>query len=124
MDKKQILLVLNTIAQNPDVELENLYNEIEDKISWKNLLKVFSELHEQEYILRGIGALNATITPLGENIINDIEEEINLENKIQRLTIRELEGNVFHVKKWWLIVLINFIISILTGILLLLLNNK
>lgn len=36
---------------------------------------------------------------------------------IKELTIKELKGNIFQLKKWWLLLIINAIISILCGVL-------
>jgi len=35
--------------------------------------------------------------------------------KIQKLTIKNLEGNIFHLKYWWVILIISGIIGLITG---------
>lgn len=51
------------------------------------------------------------------------ESEIR-EKQIQELTIKELRGNIFHVSKWWVILLINAVITFLIAYLLMLIESK
>ena len=47
--------------------------------------------------------------------LNDLASKENKDELIQNLTIKQLKGNIFQIKWWWVILLINGIISGLFG---------
>jgi hypothetical protein len=118
---KDKILVLNKIKENPNIDVRDLYKLINDKIEWNSLLNLFTKIGEEGLIKRD--NLSAIITPLGENKLVDLENELNEQNTIKKLTIEELKRNIFQLKYWWVIILINFIISIIVAVLTVMIVN-
>jgi hypothetical protein len=50
-----------------------------------------------------------------ELAIENIKEK-TLKEQIDNLTIRQLNGSIFHVNKWWLILIINAIVTIIVSV--------
>lgn len=48
--------------------------------------------------------------------IKEKQEEINLKYKIDNLTLKQLEGSIFQIKKWWLILIINALVTIVVTV--------
>jgi hypothetical protein len=46
---------------------------------------------------------------------NDLESKDSKDDLIKTLTIKQLKGNIFQVRYWWLILLISGIIGFITG---------
>jgi hypothetical protein len=109
MEKEDIILILEIIRDNPNIEVGDISILIEEKISWETLLKVFVYLGKEGLILRENNS--GVITKLGVNKLIKFKKELEIDTQIQELTIKELKGNVFQLKFWWLIILINTIIS-------------
>ena len=46
-----------------------------------------------------------------KSYVQQVNSEKDYDNEIKQLTIKQLRGNVFHLKYWWLLLLINVIVS-------------
>lgn len=60
------------------------------------------------------GFLKLYLDTLKTNEQSEIKEK--QEAEIRRLQVKELKGNIFQLKYWWLIILINMIISLIIAI--------
>ena len=47
--------------------------------------------------------------------VEEIERK-RLKGQIDNLTIKQLKGTIFHVEKWWLILLINAIVTVIVSV--------
>jgi hypothetical protein len=45
---------------------------------------------------------------------NESEKE-NIDIEIKELTVKQLKGNIFQLKYWWLLLMISFLISLITS---------
>jgi hypothetical protein len=116
MEKEDVILILEIIRDNPNIDVGDISILIEEKISWETLLKVFVYLGKEGLILRENNS--GVITKLGVNKLIKFKKELQIDTQIQELTIKELKGNVFQLRFWWLIILVNAIISLVISILL------
>ena len=73
---------------------------------------------------------NELIIYLGKEVKDNYEmavkksHEEEIKNQIDNLTLKQLKGTIFHVNKWWLIVIINAIITIIVSVVIALIINK
>ncbi len=112
MNIKDKILVLETYKSNPNIDLRDLHKLIDDKISWENLLAVFTELGKERLINR----VNTTgeITKLGKNRLNEFKSEYkNERNEIKKSEI-DLKLRTWQLKTfWWIfgIAFVGFVLS-------------
>ena len=50
-----------------------------------------------------------------ETWIKQQEEEKSRANQIKVLTIKQLKGNIFHLKYWWLLILLSGLVGFIAG---------
>ena len=58
-----------------------------------------------------------------ESAIENIKKK-DLKEQIDNLTIKQLKGSIFHVNKWWPIILVNAIVTIIISVLVAVIINK
>jgi len=107
MKIRDIILVLETYKSNPNIDIRDLHKLIDDKISWENLLAVFTELG-QERLIKRINTIGE-ITKLGENRLSELLKEIE-NNRIESEKSKlDLILKKWQLKTFWWIFGIAFI---------------
>ena len=48
--------------------------------------------------------------------VNQSQQEKNIKDQIDNLTLKQLKGTIFQINKWWLIIIINAIVTIIVSI--------
>lgn len=123
MNNKTLLILLKSIEKYPDKHIFDIYELLKDKVVKDEFISCFDKSDTVGYISKTYG-VNGDITPLGKNKLKELEKEITDIEEIEELIKQELKGNVFQLKYWYVIIIINFFISILIAVIAAIIINR
>lgn len=118
MDKEleqEINSVLTECQENGWVTWNNGTPEIRNKaIRHAKTLELIQTKGRHSFELTSLGLKAVELNGVKE-YLNDLESKDNKDDLIKTLTIKQLKGNIFQVRYWWLILLLSGIIGFITG---------
>jgi hypothetical protein len=98
------------------------YQYIETHIETDDYIKITPE---GKKIIDSYGSYSEYKKQEYEQILSEIEEQNEtkrIQKQINELTIKQLKGNIFQIKNWWWILILNAIVTFIIGFLLLMLD--
>ena len=99
---------LITPVGNGDYETERLMKKAYD-------LELLEETSKAVYRLSKLG--HEVLDSYGGyiNYLRDKEAEARKDKDIKELTLKQLKGNIFHLKYWWVILLLSALLGFISG---------
>lgn len=117
-----------------NIELENEINEVLkecNRYGWVNIhyhvsdmrrkaiqeakvLEIIQHKSKQSYELTFKGKKVIELGGISQ-YLKDLKSKERKDDEIKNLTIKQLEGNIFQLKYWWVFLLISGVIGFLTG---------
>lgn len=93
-----------------------------DRFDSESRERIVARMMDKQLITRSRGEVNFTITEFGYEVLdnggwlkylNDSKTERTLDREIKQLTLKELKGNIFHLRYWWLLFVFSGLLSAL-----------
>ncbi|QNL22235.1 hypothetical protein HZR84_09890 [Hyphobacterium sp. CCMP332] len=110
--------------------IDQVLNEIESKGFFAASQSTPDHLHkalkrlERENMVYEKNNYSYDLTSLGQEVIdlggyvnwkNKLQEGEETESKIKELTIKQLKGNIFQLKYWWVILILSSVLGFISG---------